>query len=173
MKSRGAWNLVRVALLRWAREGSGFRSRAQQLAVKFVKSLHGRRSRRRRLDSSYAALRRGERQFSFGSTPVARRPAPLRLKLPRIPCIGDPRVDFDFRSTDEDDDYTMESREYGSSDHSGFFEESSATDDYGGDEIDQKAEQFIASFYEQIKLQRQISYLQRHSELLSISTSPS
>ncbi|CAH9098619.1 unnamed protein product [Cuscuta epithymum] len=167
-----AWDLIRVALL-WARKGTCFRNRLQ-LTVKFVKSLHRRQSRLRR--DSYAAIRLGERQFSFDDSPVFRlkmsRPvaASFRSKLPRIPCINphDVDIDCDFEfdgrcDGEEDHDRIMscESDGNGNSD-SNLFDETAA-DDYGENSygIDLKAEQFIAKFYEQIELQRQSSYLQR------------
>ncbi|CAH9112632.1 unnamed protein product [Cuscuta europaea] len=164
-----AWDLIHVALL-WARKGTRFRNRLQ-LTVKFVKSLHRRQSRLHR--DSYAAIRLGERQFSFDDSPVfrlkMRRPAPsFRFKLPHIPCINPHEVDCDFEfdggcdgEEDRDRIVSCESDGNGSTD-SNLFEETEA-DDYGENcyGIDLKAEQFIAKFYEQIELQRQLSYLQR------------
>nr|GLL30605.1 uncharacterized protein LOC109191254 [Ipomoea trifida] len=151
MKMMKAWNLVRVALL-WARKGGVFKNRLLMFKdlPKCVKSLHDHRHSaagylHRRRDP--CALHYGERQFSFDDTPIIHvkmhRPASLRFRMPHIPCINPP-VDFDFDfdglSNDADDQICCDG-------------------DDGGEEIDSKAEQFIAKFYDQIKLQRQISYL--------------
>nr|GME09853.1 uncharacterized protein LOC109191254 [Ipomoea batatas] len=159
MKMMKAWNLVRVALL-WARKGGVFKNRLLMFKdlPKCVKSLHDHRHSaagylHRRRDP--CALHYGERQFSFDDTPIIHvkmhRPASLRFRMPHIPCINPP-VDFDFdfdglSNGDADDQICCEA-------------------DDGGEEIDSKAEQFIAKFYDQIKLQRQISYL-RYNEMLA------
>lgn len=174
-----AWNLVRVALL-WARKGGVLKNRLFMFKdlPRYVKSLHDRRSDyvHRRRDP--CALHYGERQFSFDDTPIIHvkmhRPASLRFKLPHIPCINPPALDFDFdfdgrsNAVDDDDDIVFFNE---CDDNEKRFIEDSADDhqccdDDGGEGIDTKAEQFIAKFYEQIKLQRQISYL-RYNEMIA------
>ncbi|XP_019197382.1 PREDICTED: uncharacterized protein LOC109191254 [Ipomoea nil] len=176
MKMMKAWNLVRVALL-WARKGGVFKNRLLMFKdlPKCVKSLHDHRHSgaayvHRRRDP--CALHYGERQFSFDDTPIIHvkmhRPASLRFRMPHIPCINPP-VDFDFdfdfdgRSNADADDQIAFSDEY---DNNADDDHQCCDDDDGGEEIDTKAEQFIAKFYEQIKLQRQISYL-RYNEMLA------
>ncbi|XP_060216805.1 uncharacterized protein LOC132644242 [Lycium barbarum] len=174
--ARRAWNVLRLALL-WARKGGIFRNRHLvdlRLLPKYIKSL-------RHTNDHYRALHYGEREFSFDDTPIIHvkmhRPASLRFKMPNIPCIK-PQVDFDFDFGNYSD------RDHGNDEdvpRKSFLK--ATTDDYddeyvicevsedeisadGGDEaIDMKAEQFIAKFYEQIKLQRQTSYLQYHETL--------
>ena len=96
-----------------------------------------------------------ERELSFDKTPLFNvkmyRPSSMRF---HIPCLN-PRLDFeddvhDFQydngtksSLMDDDDKEEEEEE----------EEEEA-------EIDKRAEEFIAKFYQQMKLQRQMSYLQ-------------
>ncbi|CAN4113429.1 unnamed protein product [Withania somnifera] len=176
--ARRAWNVLRLALL-WARKGGIFKNKHLvdlRLLPKYIKSL-------RHTNDHYATLHYGEREFSFDDTPIIHvkmhRPSSLRFKMPNIPCIK-PQVDFDFDNDYElndemypdnkedaprksflnsEDDYCQED-EYVSCEMS---EEIIAG---AGDEaIDMKAEEFIAKFYEQIKIQRQISYLQYHETL--------
>lgn len=141
---------------------------------KYIKSLrHHQRG---------GALRAyGERQLSFDDTPVIHvrmhRPSSLRFKLPHIPCINPAQVDFDFDFND-DNDYDDVARK-------SFLKSADDDEDdeeyYGYDQvcedntregddqgIDMKAEEFIAKFYEQMKLQRQISYLEYHDKNLTV-----
>ncbi|KAJ8573721.1 hypothetical protein K7X08_010232 [Anisodus acutangulus] len=172
--ARRAWNVLRLALL-WARKGGIFKNRHLidlRLLPKYIKSL--------RHSNDYGALHYGEREFSFDDTPIIHvkmhRPASLRFKMPNIPCIK-PQVDFDFdfenyhyddemyhRNNDDEvprtsflkdtNDYN-EKEEYVSCEVS----EDEITAGPGDEAINMMAEEFIAKFYEQIKLQRQISYL--------------
>ncbi|PKA48403.1 hypothetical protein AXF42_Ash020966 [Apostasia shenzhenica] len=156
-----AWRILRLALL-WARKGGAFKQRL----LLDLKNLHPRGA-----SAASNRLRYFERQFSFDETPAfhfkMHRPASLRHL--RIPCIT-PAVAFD----DDDDEIIfercremrfLESRENGDdekdqSDGDGV-EEGEETED----EIDSRAEKFIVEFYEQMKLQRQISYLE-YDEML-------
>lgn len=105
-----------------------------------------------------------ERQLSFDKTPIfhvkMHRPASMRFN---IPCIT-PQVDFDYDFDDADcEDYDGARRSF-----LGYHEEE--CDDQEKvpaeeEEIDLRAEEFIAKFYEQMKLQRQISYLQYTDKL--------
>ncbi|KAG5567806.1 hypothetical protein RHGRI_003100 [Rhododendron griersonianum] len=122
-----------------------------RLFPKFLKSgLIGQSSTQR------AAIYYGERELSFDHTPTPiihvkmHRPSSLRFRLPRIPCIIPP-VDFEYKfeyeegrksfsNGDDDDDENCE-----------------VCEDEG---VDVKAEQFIAKLYEQMRMQRQVSYLQ-------------
>ncbi|KAL0435947.1 UNVERIFIED_CONTAM: hypothetical protein Sradi_0302600 [Sesamum radiatum] len=91
--------------------------------------------------------------------------------MPHIPCIK-PQVDFDYDfDYDDDEDVANDQDEMscGSSDHErrrlSFLkdveeEEETTNESCDDEEIDLKAEEFIARFYEQMKLQRQVSYLQ-------------
>lgn len=82
-------------------------------------------------------LHYGERELSFDKTPIFHvkmyRPTSMRYL---IPCIS-PQVDFDYLEEEE--------------------EEAVALEEEG---IDVRAEEFIDNFYKQIKLQRQISFLE-------------
>ncbi|KAL2540451.1 hypothetical protein Adt_01429 [Abeliophyllum distichum] len=156
--TRRAWKILRLALL-WAREDGLFRKRltiSLNTLPKYIKSL-------RLGGGGRSPLIYGERELSFASTPLIHvkmhRPSSLRFKMPRIPCINNPQVldfeyDFDFSDCEEDiemdyDNVVKERLSNGGNDENSCDEE-----------IDLKAEEFIAKFYEQMKLQRQISYLQ-------------
>lgn len=171
-----AWNILRLALL-WARKGGLFKKRLMmdlRLFPKFLKTL-GQSSNR-------GAIHYGERELSFEKTPIINfkmhRPSSMRFRMPRIPCItphGD--FDYDFESNDDNDDNFVsycnggvrESILMGGHDEDKGYEVCEAIIP-GDEEIDHKADQFIAKFYEQMKLQRQISYLQ-YNEMLNRGTS--
>ncbi|KAL2556610.1 hypothetical protein Fot_01349 [Forsythia ovata] len=159
--TRRAWKILRLALLS-AREDGLFRKRlaiSLNTLLKSIKCLrHGGGGR--------GPLIYGERELSFDSTPLIHvkmhRPSSLRFKMPRIPCINNPNVlDFDFNDCEEDiemdyDNVVKERFSNGGDDIENGCDE----------EIDLKAEEFIAKFYAQMKLQRQISYLQ-YNEMLT------
>ncbi|XAR61390.1 hypothetical protein NMG60_11035082 [Bertholletia excelsa] len=164
-----AWNILRLALL-WARKGGVFKRRLTMdlcLFPKFLKSLAH--------SSDRGAIPYGERELSFEKTPIIH----VKMNRPsssmrfRIPCLN-PQVDFDYDLDFNDGgdalSYCNESARrsfltYGDEDDRSECEvcEEAVNGDEG---IDLKAEEFIAKFYQQIKLQRQISYLQ-YNEMLS------
>ncbi|MCD9638779.1 hypothetical protein HAX54_022931 [Datura stramonium] len=160
MVARRAWNVLRLALL-WARKGGILKNGRHLVDLRLLPKYIIKSLRRHTNELHY-----GEREFSFDDTPVIHvkmhRPASLRFKMPNIPCIK-PQVDFDF-DFDFDNDYDEmypdnnvgEDREVS---------DQEITAGAGDEAIDMKAEEFIAKFYEQIKLQRQISYLQYHETL--------
>lgn len=179
--ARRAWNILRIALL-WARKGGVLRRRLMLNFPKYIKSV--------RHDHRGDTLRYGERQLSFDDTPVIHvrmhRPSSLRFKLPHIPCINPAQVDFDFDFDGNDDgfyyddvarksffisadDNEEEDEYYGDDD-----DEVYAADDENEEEeaarndIDMKADEFIAKFYKQMKLQRQMSYLEYHDTTISV-----
>ena len=163
--ARKAWNVLRLALL-WARKGGVFKRRIMMELRQYIQRL-GNNARRDQLHY-------GERELSFDKTPIFhvkmnRRSASMRFRLPNIPCITNPQVDFDY-----DDDF-IEEQAYGYDDGRKSFLKGQDEDDDDDDEeeeeeivpsceqedgIDSRAEEFIAKFYAQMKLQRQISYLQ-------------
>jgi len=168
MKNRGvarkAWNILRLALL-WARKGGVFKRRIMMELRQYIQRL-GNNARQDQLHY-------GERELSFDETPIFhvkmnRRSSSMRFRLPNIPCITNPQVDFDY-----DDDF-IEEQAYGYDDGRKSFLKGQDEDDEEEEEeeeeivpsceqedgIDSKAEEFIAKFYAQMKLQRQISYLQ-------------
>ncbi|XP_041022222.1 uncharacterized protein LOC121263416 isoform X2 [Juglans microcarpa x Juglans regia] len=158
--ARRALNILRLALL-WARKGGVFKRRIMvelRLLPKFIRSLAHSSRRDDRIHYT-------ERELSFDETPIfhvkMHRPGRLRFHLPNIPCIT-PQVDFDydFAGSDDHDDV------YGY-DHEDQDQDQDQERSYGiceeeeeEDGIDLRAEEFIAKFHEQMKLQRQISYLQ-------------
>lgn len=173
-----AWNILRLALL-WARKGGLFRKRLVmdlRLFPKFLKTLGH--------STKWGAIHYGEHELSFEKTPIIsikmHRPLSMRFRMPRIPCItpqGDFEYDVEFRD-DNDDNFLSYYNDGGAR----------KTILMGGDDkddedecevceaivpvdegIDIKADQFIAKFYKQMKLQRQISYLQ-YNEMLNRST---
>ncbi|KAK8636088.1 hypothetical protein V6N13_004798 [Hibiscus sabdariffa] len=173
-----AWNLLRLALL-WARKGGVFKRRLMmelRLVPKFLKGLAqtSTRNDHRMISSHYK-----ERQLSFDETPIFHvkihhhhhRPASMRFLLP---CISTEEVDFDYdfgvndydngresysTSTGSESDVEVEECGYEGSDEkeNSPYRHSNEFEDEG---IDSKAEKFIANFYEQMRLQRQISYLE-------------
>ncbi|PON61672.1 cotton fiber protein [Parasponia andersonii] len=167
--ARRAWNTLRLALL-WARKGGVFKRRLMtelRLLPKFVKSLGHNTPRRDRIRYY------GERQLSFDKTPIF--PAlkvngSSSMRYFHIPCLNPPPVDFDYEFCDgQDDDVyggAYDKRERG---RKSFLinggdcvdqEDDHDDHDYEEENIDTRADEFIAQFYEQIKMQRQISYLQ-------------
>lgn len=156
-----AWNILRLALL-WARKGGIFKRRMvmeMRLLPKYLRRLaHAS-------PSTPHQLYYCERQLSFDKTPIFPRPTSMRFHLPHIPCIK-PHVDFDYDfDVDDDEDNNNNNdhdlhlciQEYGSE---GCQQEHENEEEQSG--IDVRAEEFIAKFYQQMKLQRQISYLQYH-----------
>ncbi|XP_059625612.1 uncharacterized protein LOC132268789 [Cornus florida] len=179
-----AWNLLRLALL-WARKGGVFKSKflmELRLLPRYLKTTLLRHSGERGTNTN--AIHYGEREFSFDDTPIIhsklRRPASLRF---HIPCITNPQVDFDydFNDDNEDDDSAYYYNDGGArksslnneggdeiqddDHHYGCAEDHQMVPPYDEEGIDLKAEEFIAKFYQQMKLQRQISYLQYHDML--------
>ncbi|KAF4381979.1 hypothetical protein F8388_014096 [Cannabis sativa] len=181
-----AWNILRLALL-WARKGGVFKRRLMtelRLLPKLMKSIGH--------DTPKDRIRYGERQLSFDKTPIF--PAikingSSSMRHFHIPCLNPPTVDFDYDFDGQDDDVY----------YRGYCKNNSNNDDKendggrksflikGGDgdvnnddnefvpydqeeNIDTKAEEFITKFYQQMKMQRQISYLQYNNE--TITTTP-
>lgn len=161
---RRAWNFIRLALL-WARKGGVFRGRflSGHLRVhmpKFIKNIGTRGDR-----IEYTT----ERELTFDKTPVIHikihRPNSMRFLIP-IPCINPP-VDFDYDFTGEDEEGPYSARKSflngnGVEDEEQYYYEYNEEEIHGeaDGEVDLKAEEFIAQFYAQMKLQRQISYLE-------------
>lgn len=164
LATRRAWDVLRLALL-WARKRGVFRNR---LVINLSVLQKGIRKLRHSHQTPRGALVYGDRELSFDDTPIIHvkmhRPSSLRFKMPHIPCIK-PQVDFDY-DFESDDDYDVDVGEmFDGVDRviKGAEEEEEEEEEVNGacDEgIDLKAELFIAKFYEQMKLQRQISYLQ-------------
>ncbi|XP_043719320.1 uncharacterized protein LOC122667165 [Telopea speciosissima] len=190
---RRAWNLLRLAFL-WGRKGGLFRSRLMMdLRLLTSNIKQGLLRHNNYYPYSPDRIHYRERQFSFDDTPIfhfkMQRPSSVRF---RIPCLNPPSVDFDF-DFDFDDDLLFNNNNQSDNGRKSFLlsgkeeeedfedfdsgddgrrssaviscrEELLEDDDQGG-EIDLRAEEFIAEFYEQMKLQRQISYLQYHDML--------
>ncbi|KAL5995992.1 hypothetical protein ACLOJK_026065 [Asimina triloba] len=159
-----AWNLLRLALF-WARKGGIFKRTAM---LDFLKSL---RPAHRGGSVNYYGW--GEREFSFDETPMFQfKPhrSSASMRFPRIPCINPSSVAVDDDEEDGEMMISSRSSEF-YDDHLEFdCESSGCIDDLEGEDegIDSKAEEFIARFYEQMKLQRQISYLE-YTEMLQRS----
>ncbi|KAH7863218.1 hypothetical protein Vadar_014914 [Vaccinium darrowii] len=177
--AKRAWNILRLALL-WARKGGVFKNR---LILDFLKSnFIGQSS-----TSQRAAIYYGEREFSLDDTPIIHlkmhRPSSLCFRLPCIPCIN-PQVDFDFNFDFNDDIVSRYKYDGGRGSFSNGRDDDEDDDGDGNFEvcevdqissceeegIDVKAEKFIAKFYGQMKMQRQVSYLQ-NNEMLNRGTS--
>ncbi|PIA61170.1 hypothetical protein AQUCO_00300591v1 [Aquilegia coerulea] len=166
--SRRAWNLLRLALL-WARKGGALRRGLMvelRLLPNYIKNL-------RHVDARESIHYR-EKEFSFDETPLfnfkMHRPSSLRFHMPSLPCIK-PQVDFDYEFNGDDDEDTSVYYQEG---RKSYLTQESFCSGYDEDDrlnaaeiipvedeaIDLKAEEFIANFYKQMKMQRQISYLQ-------------
>lgn len=192
---RRAWNILRLALL-WARKGGVFKNRLMmdlRLLPKFIiKNLRNSNNHHQRGALHYGDR---ELSFDDTPVIHVRmhRPSSMRFKMPHIPCIN-PHVDFDYDfgcssdydqeddnvnggyDNDDDDIVARKSflmaadhhRQQPGSDNGCDLDKCEETDcgtpcDEG---IDSKAEEFIARFYQQMKLQRQMSYLQ-YTEMIS------
>ncbi|KAK2649592.1 hypothetical protein Ddye_017081 [Dipteronia dyeriana] len=157
-KNRGGaanrtWKLLRMALL-WTGKGGVLRRRLMmefKVVPKFIKNL-------KNSSNSRDQLHYGERELSFDKTPIfhfkMHRPASMRFL---IPCIT-PQADFDL---DNDDDYDQ-NYGYGTDSYLKNDDQEEEEEEEG---IDSRAEKFIAKFYDQIKMQRQISYLEYNERL--------
>ncbi|EOA22227.1 hypothetical protein CARUB_v10002814mg [Capsella rubella] len=165
-----AWSLVRMALL-WGRRGGVFKRwplfQLRSLFSKHLKALahlHHHHS-----SSNYGDRYYGERQLSFDETPLfhvkkkkMHRPTTSSMRfLLLLPCIAPP-VEFDYDFEMDRQDYSDEVKSYGY-DESWREEEDDEEEEKG---VDVRAEEFIAKFYEQIKLQRQ-EYKQ-HNDAVSL-----
>ncbi|CAN1186641.1 hypothetical protein LINPERHAP2_LOCUS38230 [Linum perenne] len=158
-----AWNILQVALIS-ARKGGVLRRRLVtdlRPVTKFFKSLRQHQHQQQQLGFY------GERELSFEKTPLfdfdlkkmnhRRRVSSLRFILPCItphPSPGSYSFDFDhLLDTNDDDDEHEDYDEEESRD------EGSIESDESELGVDIRADKFIAHFYQQMKLQRQISYL--------------
>ncbi|XP_078159669.1 uncharacterized protein LOC144555262 [Carex rostrata] len=151
-----AWRLLRLTVL-WAQKGSMFKQNcALQLRLfKTLKLRHSRQSPRLQF----------EREFSFEETPSFRFKTP---SLRFLPCIT-PSVDHDFDRDEADLLFYQREKEHEQFEYDdreeGFvelIEERERLEEKG---IDTKAEEFISRFYEEMKLQRQVSAIQYYEML--------
>lgn len=158
---RRAWNILRLALL-WARKGGvfAFKKRLMQLQLHLSHSNKG-----------LGSLQDGDRQLSFDATPMIHvrmhRPNSMRFHLPHIPCINPQTADaFDAYDFDDqsDIDYSHHQSRRSFLITNGDEQEQDDKEIYEEEGIDIKAEEFIANFYHQLKLQRQVSYLQHNQK---------
>lgn len=150
---RRAWKLLRMALL-WARKGRLMME--LRVVTKFLKSHLAAASTKSRPQIHYF-----ERQLSFDKTPLfnlkMHRPPSMRFNFP---CLNPPPVLHDDDDNDDDldqddgDDLEDQGITWSTQDVNG------EAAPYEDEAVDRKADEFIAKFYQQIKLQRQISYIQ-------------
>ncbi|XP_050238544.1 uncharacterized protein LOC126688025 [Mercurialis annua] len=153
---RRAWNLLRLTLL-WARKGGIFKRRLMAELPKFLKSL-GHTTSMTTPRSLY------HRQLSFDKTPIIHRPSSgsMRFKIPCITRQVDFDYDFDEVSREDDDGFMHFDNEEMGEGGDGCDDQERISEDEKG--IDLRADEFIANFYRQMKLQRQISYLQYYND---------
>ncbi|KAL2323690.1 hypothetical protein Fmac_028069 [Flemingia macrophylla] len=165
-----AWNLLRLSLL-WARKGGDLRRRVAmelRLVPKYLKRLGHH--------TPPSHVHYFERELSFDKTPIfhvkMHRPTSMRF---HIPCIN-PHVDLDYDFNDDEELYdtgrnsalVVDAGERNQECYHHHYEGCQEMANYGEEEeqqpdaqgIDKRAEEFIAEFYKQMKLQRQISLLQ-------------
>ncbi|KAL1196707.1 hypothetical protein V5N11_004406 [Cardamine amara subsp. amara] len=161
--TRRAWSLVRMALLR-GRKGGLFK-RWQMFELRNLLSKHLKAlAHHNGVDNDRYLSRYGEKQLSFDETPIfsvkMHRPASMRFLLP---CIAPPvDFDYDFELDGQDDTDDVTSKGYYNDSCHEICDRAAKYDQEEEEEkgVDVRAEEFIANFYKQMKLQRQISYLQ-------------
>ncbi|CAN7097157.1 unnamed protein product [Brassica rapa subsp. narinosa] len=165
-----AWSLVRMALL-WGRKGGIFKKwNMFELGNMFSKHLKALAHHSNSFDNGRYL---GEKQLSFDDTPVfnvkRHRPASMRFLLP---CIAPPvDFDYDFELDGQDDTEYVRSFGYDNGSYNKKCDRASPDDHQEEEEelgVDARADEFIANFYEQMKLQRQISCLKykEHNEVV-------
>ncbi|XP_078159667.1 uncharacterized protein LOC144555261 isoform X1 [Carex rostrata] len=153
-----AWCLLRLAVL-WARKGGMFKKNRALLQLRLFKTLKLRHSRQ-------SPRLQFEREFSFEETPNFRFKTP---SLRFLPCIT-PSVDHDFDQDETDLLFYRREKEHEQieyDDREAEFVELIEQGDQRLEEkgIDAKAEEFISRFYEEMKLQRQVSAIQYYEML--------
>jgi hypothetical protein len=157
-RSRRAWNVLRLALL-WTRKGGSV------FNLKLIRLPNYMKAIRIRNQKSTVGYHYGERQLSFDDTPVfhvkMHRPPSLRFRLPHIPCIN-PHIDLRFDDEDLLSQYLDDDKLDNCTARLSFLKPGDDEDAEEDEGIDRKAEEFIANFYQQIRLQRQISLLEYH-----------
>lgn len=180
LKNRGvghrAWSLLRASLL-WASKGGVLRRRVAmelRLVPKYLKRLG-------HTAPPPSHIHYFERELSFDKTPIFHvkmyRPTSMRFHLPHIPCIK-PHVDFDYDFNDDGNVEYDTGRKSALMDAGDSRDQEFCHDYYEGCQemmgcgeeeeeqqadaqgIDKQAEEFIAKFYQQMRLQRQISLLE-------------
>lgn len=157
-----AWDLLRELL--WERKVDLHKSKVAltfNIFHRLIRKIVHSTNKTRRA----GALLYGDHEFSFGHTPVVHvRMHRPKTTLPfRVPCIQ-PRVDdHDWFDDEDENEGEDEDAMWGDRVHvhrTCFLkEEGSEMSDESAEGIDRKAEEFIAKFYEEMKQQRQISYL--------------
>ncbi|KAJ3676283.1 hypothetical protein LUZ60_003695 [Juncus effusus] len=161
-----AWRLLHIAIL-WARKGSVFKLNRVFLQVRqlhLLKTLKLKQSRQS--DRRYCA----EREFSFDETPAFKFKTP---SLRFLPCIApdvdndydQDEVDFLFYKHDKECDNLIEYEKYEYDEREDESVDLIEESEENGIAIDQKAEQFITRFHEEMKLQRQMSAIQYYEML--------
>jgi hypothetical protein len=148
--SRKAWNRLRLALF-WARKGGRISSLTKLVAT--FRQLIGTSNDDKFITNYYYQ----EQEFSFDKSPIFH----IKMRrssssLPfRFPCIHPNQVDFDDSNDDDDLFYLKNNGEAKQ-----LFLTSNddiVACDANDEGIDERAEEFIAKFYEQVYLQKQIS----------------
>ncbi|CAI8603731.1 unnamed protein product [Vicia faba] len=169
---RRAWNILRLSLL-WARKSAVFRRKLAtelRLVPKYLKRLG-------HANTPDNQIHYFERELSFDETPMfdvkMYRPSSMRF---HIPCINS-RVDFEYDFNDDDiveydngrNSDIVDAGDYGveGCQEMGFREQ---VQEGGVQGIDKRADEFIAKFHQQMRLQRQISLLQYNKETPSRDT---
>uniref|UniRef100_A0ACD5XPB2 Uncharacterized protein n=1 Tax=Avena sativa TaxID=4498 RepID=A0ACD5XPB2_AVESA len=178
-----AWRLLRLAVL-WARKGSSVHSLRLLKTLRHGGGVGGLRWGRK------DQLRYGEREFSIDETPAFRFRTPSARVLRFIPCIApavpDTPCDYDdgrYFFRERDDEGCVVGDYYGDDDGEPSECGVESVEDEqlleralveaaaeGGEDagVDVKADEFIAKFHAQMKLQRQISWLQ-YNEMMQRS----
>ncbi|KAI3668306.1 hypothetical protein L6452_43383 [Arctium lappa] len=183
---RRAWNILRLALL-WARKGGVFvdlKKRLDHLSHFHFLNHSNSTTHTGNNGNGKGALQYGDRQLSFDATPMIHirmhRPNSMRFRLPHIPCINPTHSNhghmFDFDDDDDQIDYQPrntsfliigngggQQEEEEEEEEEYIYDTNEEEEDQIENGIDLKAEEFIANFYEQLKLQRQFNPSRRRS----------
>ncbi|PRQ21680.1 hypothetical protein RchiOBHm_Chr7g0241911 [Rosa chinensis] len=179
-----AWKLLRMAFI-WARKGGVFKHRLMmelRVVPKFLKNHLGTNASTK----SRPQIHYFEREFSFDKTPLfnlkMHRPPSMRFN---IPCLNPPLVLHDdddhlshsdhydegrksiLTNSDQDRDDDGDDLDQGITSSEDYGTAAYSCANYYEDEaVDRKADEFIAKFYRQMKLQRQSSYT-RYNDMLN------
>ncbi|KAM7277511.1 hypothetical protein ACFE04_019377 [Oxalis oulophora] len=148
-----AWKILQIATVLCARKGGVWKRRMlMELRLpKFLKTIGGNQA---------TPPHRLHYEFSFDETPMFNvekiRSASMRFL---IPCLATPQVDFDYDldKHEQSSAYDEICYDYNCDDQR---EQENVLEEEEEEGIDLKAEKFIKNFYVQMKLQRQMSYLE-------------
>jgi hypothetical protein len=156
--AQSAWKILRIATFGvWKRR----MMMELRLFPKFLRTLQGNKATTTTRNTLYYF----EREFSFDETPMfnVKMLCPVSIRF-LIPCLATPQDDFDYDlHYQKHSAYDYENYNFKGDDQQE--EEEKVSKEEEG--IDLRAEEYIKNFYMEMKLQRQISYLQYKATQIS------